>query len=298
MIRVGAAGWSYRDWEGIVYPSRKPRGFHGLAHLAGFTDCMEVNSSFYAMPRAEHASRWVELTERSEELPAFHFTAKLHQVFTHGAPLAPREQELATRTFLAGVEPLRLSGRLAALLAQFPVSFQRTSGGERRLEALCASFEGWPLAVELRHRSWFEPEGLSLLKRRGASLLHIDLPSAKDHPPARFEATGPLGYLRLHGRNAAEWFRREAGRDDRYNYLYGSEELDEIQATALHLEAEHDEVYVVSNNHFAGQAVANAVELRARLSGERVPAPAELVARYPALAPYARAQGQQTLWGE
>lgn len=296
MIRVGAAGWSYRDWEGIVYPARKPRGFHGLAHLAGFTDCMEVNSSFYAIPQAEHVGRWVELTERAPDAATFQFTAKLHQAFTHGPALAPRELELAARTYSAGVAPLRESGRLAALLAQFPVSFLRTRGTERRLEQLCEVFRDWPLAVELRHRSWFEPDGLALLRRREVSLLHIDLPAATDHPPARFEATGPLGYLRLHGRNAAEWFRREAGRDDRYNYLYGSSELDELQATALQLEAEHDEVYVVTNNHFAGQAVANAVELRARLSGARVPAPAELVSRYPELAQYARPQGQQSLW--
>jgi uncharacterized protein YecE (DUF72 family) len=296
LIRVGAAGWSYRDWEGIVYPARKPRGFHGLAHLAGFTDCMEVNSCFYAMPQAQNADRWVELTEREASAVPFHFTAKLHQSFTHGAPLETRQLDEAVRTFSAGVAPLRESGRLAALLAQFPVSFLRTRGAERRLDQLCEAFSGWPLAVELRHRSWFEPEGLALLARRGVSLLHIDLPAAKDHPPDRFEATGPLGYLRLHGRNAAEWFRREAGRDDRYNYLYGPRELDELQATALQLEAEHDEVYVISNNHFAGQAVANAVELRARLCGAPVPAPAELVSRYPALAPYARAQGQQSLF--
>ena len=296
MIRVGAAGWSYRDWEGVVYPAHKPRGFHGLEFLQRFTDVMEVNSSFYAMPRAEHAARWVELTERPPERAAFHFTAKLHQGFTHGPHLMGAELELAARTFADGVEPLRASGRLAALLAQFPVSFLRTSAAEGRLEDLCSVFRGWPLAVELRHKSWFEPEALAFLRARGVSLLHIDLPSAADHPPRRFAATGRLGYLRLHGRNSRQWFRKGAGRDARYDYLYGTRELDQLQATALELEQEHAEVYVVSNNHFEGQAVANAIELRARLSGAQVPAPAELVARYPSLRDFTRPSGQQSLF--
>lgn len=296
MIRVGAAGWSYRDWEGIVYPARKPRSFHGLEYLARFTDCMEVNSSFYAMPRAEHAANWVHRTERESEQAAFHFTAKLHQGFTHGPSLGPLELELAARTFLDGVAPLQTSGRLAALLAQFPVSFTRTQTNERRLAELCATFSSWPLSFELRHRSWFEKSALSFLRERGVSLLHIDLPQASDHPPHSFEATGPIGYLRLHGRNSANWFTKGVGRDDRYDYLYGPQELDDLQATAIQLEREHDEVYVVSNNHFEGQAVANAIELRARLSGTQVPAPAELVTRYPRLRECTRPSGQQNLF--
>ncbi|MCB9914499.1 MAG: DUF72 domain-containing protein [Planctomycetes bacterium] len=296
MIRVGVAGWSYKDWEGIVYPARKPRGFHGLEHLARFTDVMEVNGSFYAMPRAEHAAQWARLTERESARAPFCFTAKLHQDFTHGAALDERAFAHAVEVFRAGVEPLRRAGRLTALLAQFPVSFARTPAAEAHVERLCDAFGDNGLAFELRHRSWFEARGLELLRRRGASLLSIDLPAAADHPPPRFAPTGPLGYLRLHGRNARAWFTRGAGRDERYDYLYGPRELDELQQTALDLEAEHAEVYVVSNNHFQGQALVNALELRARLEGAPVAAPAELVARYPRLAAVTRTSGQQSLF--
>ncbi len=296
MIRVGVAGWSYRDWEGIVYPRRKPRGFHGLEYLARFTDCMEINSSFYGMPQASSTARWVELTERPQDAPPFHFMAKLHQSFTHAPRLTSTELARAAETFALGVAPLRDSGRLAALLAQFPVTFHYSPANEARVADLRAAFQAWPLAIELRHKSWFQADASAFLRASEISTLHIDLPAAPDHPPQHFAPTGPTGYLRLHGRNSAQWFKKSAGRDERYNYLYDARELDDLQATALQLEQEHDEVYIISNNHFAGQAVANAIELRARLSAVRVSAPAELITRYPYLSKHAQPTGQQQLF--
>lgn len=296
MIRVGVAGWAYRDWEGIVYPQPKPRGFHGLQHLASFFDLMEVNSSFYAPPRPPSVVDWLRRTETGPEGREFRFAAKLHQSFTHTEPKAGSDLQESAQAFQASLAPLLNSGRLSALLAQFPVSFARTSGGERRVHELCDAFAAWPLAFELRHRSWFEPQGLALLRSRGASLLQIDLPAAKDHPPPRFAPTGPLGYLRLHGRNSRDWFRRGSGRDARYDYLYDERELDDLEATARGLAEEHDEVLVVTNNHFEGQAVVNALELQARLEGGPVSAPAELIQRYPRLGAIAKTSGQGKLF--
>ena len=296
MIHVGVAGWAYRDWEGIVYPRKKGRGFHGLGHLAGFLDLMEVNSSFYALPRPEHAESWLERTRREPGQEPFRFTAKLHQGFTHGEPLDDAAFAQAAVAFQESLAPLHASDRFSALLAQFPVSLARTPEAERRLARLAEAFTGWKLALELRHRTWFEPDALESLRGLGVSLLHIDLPSARDHPPERFPATGPLGYLRLHGRNANQWFRRGAGRDARYDYLYDEAELDHVEAVTRGLAEEHDEVLVVTNNHFEGQAVVNALELRARLEGDAVAAPAELVQRYPRLDSCTRRRGQGELF--
>lgn len=293
MIRVGPAGWSYADWEGIVYPRPKPRGFHALPFLAELFDCVEINSSFYALPNPDHARRWVELVA---EHSAFRFTAKLLQDFTHGPQLGTRAFDSARDAFRSGIEPIVRSGRFAALLLQFPVSFHADDPSTRRLERLVEAFGDLPLAVELRHRSWFAEEKLHLLRERGVSLLHIDLPQAADHPPGQFQATGPLGYLRLHGRNAANWFRRDAGRDDRYDYLYAPSELELLVGKAKRLAQEHDEVYVVTNNHFQGQAIVNGLELRAALDSKPPCAPAQLVARYPRLSKIARVRGQQRLF--
>jgi uncharacterized protein YecE (DUF72 family) len=291
VIRVGPAGWSYPDWEGRVYPERKPRGFHPLPYLSRFVSCLEINSSFYAYPRAEHAQRWVALLEGHED---FRLLAKLHRDFTHG--LLPGRE--AAREFLAGVEPLCAADLLAALLVQFPFSFRRDAQAVERLAVIAELFEGLPLVLEVRHRSWFETEAIAEIAALGYSLAHVDLPSARDHPPDWHAPTGRLGYLRLHGRNAEQWFRSGAGRDDRYDYLYAEPEVTALVEKARRLAGEHDETYVVTNNHFAGKAVANALEIQSLLAGAPVPAPACLVAAYPRLAPRVQVEGPGECQGE
>jgi uncharacterized protein YecE (DUF72 family) len=284
VIRVGPAGWSYADWEGIVYPRRKPRGFHPLEHLARFVDCIEINSSFYALPKLEHAQRWVQLVEPR---PEFRFTAKLHRDFTH-SELEVADLEPAAETFREALAPLRRAGRLAALLAQFPLSFRDGARSRERLASVRALFRDFPLVLEVRHESWFHPAALEEIARLDYSLAAIDLPAAADHPPAEHPTPGRIGYLRLHGRNAGAWFERDAHRDRKYDYLYGARELEQLTQRAQRLAGAHDETYVVTNNHFEGKAVANALEIRQLLSGTAVDAPAELVERYPRLAAIAR----------
>jgi uncharacterized protein YecE (DUF72 family) len=292
VIRVGPAGWSYADWEGVVYPRPKPRGFHPLAYLARFVGALELNASFYALPRAEHAERWAELVL---PFPEFRFTAKLHQDFTHSRTnLEALQREVGE--FQAGLEPLARAGRLAALLAQFPLGFQYARENLKHVDALIEAFAREPLVLELRHRSWFEAAPLSELRKRSCSLAAIDLPAAADHPPAEHPTPGPMGYLRLHGRNRATWFARDAGRDQKYDYLYTPQEIEELAARARRIAGGHDETYVVTNNHFEGKAVANAIELLAALTGGRPSAPRSLVDRYPRLASVASAEGQRELF--
>jgi len=295
---VGPAGWSYADWDGVVYPRPKPRGFHPLPFLARFVGMVEINSTFYALPRAEHAQRWVELVR---PFPQFRFTAKLHQDFTHTSTgLADLEREVGE--FHRGLEPLAREGRLSALLAQFPLGTVRTSEALARIDALIERFgtnsgpAGAPLVLELRHRSWFDQGSLEALAGRRCSLAAIDLPAAPDHPPEDHPTPGPLGYLRLHGRNSATWFARDAGRDQKYDYLYTPEEIEALTARARRLAGEHDQTFVVTNNHFEGKAVANAIELLAALTGGSSRAPRSLIERYPRLARVAAADGQPELF--
>lgn len=293
MIRVGPAGWSYADWEGRVTPRKKPRGFHALAHLAKYVTCVEVNSSFYALPSERNANRWAELV-RSH--PTFRFTAKLFQGFTHGAILRGAERRAAVDAYMRGVEPLAKAGRLWALLAQFPVSFRHGPASVRRLEGIAADFAAHPLIVEVRHASWFDARGLATIERLGMSLATIDLPAAADHPPADVPQVGAQGYLRLHGRNAAAWFDPRAGRDQRYDYLYGADEVAELAQVARRLASGTDETAVITNNHFSGKAVANALELLAALEGRPPLAPIELIEAFPHLRDSVRIDGQATLF--
>lgn len=290
MIRVGPAGWSYPDWEGRVYPRSKPKGFHALAHLAPMIDCVEVNASFYAMPRAEHTSRWASLVQ---DHPGLRFIAKLLRDFTHLPP--PKDEgEWAEKmgVWRAGIEPLRRRRLLSAVLVQFPASFNQTPGNVLRLGRIAGLLEGLPRVLEVRHRSWFEPPALATVAGLGFSMVHADLPAAWDHPPARFRPTGAIGYLRLHGRNGRDGFQSAASQGERYDYLYTPQEISDLARRADAIAGETEEMFVITNNHFGGQALANAVELRWLFGGRSpVAVRAELVEAFPHLEPLTWVEG-------
>jgi uncharacterized protein YecE (DUF72 family) len=295
VIRVGPAGWSYPDWQGRVYPAVQPSGFHPLAFLSRFFDTIEVNSSFYAVPRAEHARRWTQLVA---EHRAFQFQVKLHREFTHGTEsgsASPPLPELAAE-FRAGIEPLVRANRMGAVLAQFPAGFQFGAEEVRRLGRMRSFFSDHRMVLEVRHASWFTPPALDTVRGLSYSLAYIDLPPAWNHPPDWHDPTGPIGYLRLHGRNSAQWFRRGAERDDRYDYLYARPELEGIARKAERIAAVHEETMVVTNNHFEGKAVANALEILSLFRAEPVLAPGEIVESFPHLRDRVRVEGQQSLF--
>jgi len=298
-IRIGPAGWSYPDWEGRVYPHHKPHGFHPLAFLARSFDLIEVNASFYAMPRREHAARWVE---HVADHPRLRFAVKLNRDFTHlpeNTEARPHEQgewEAKAREFRDGIEPLIRAQRLLAVLVQFPVTFLHGKSEVRRLGRLHGLFPDLPLVLEVRHQSWFTPPALAVVRGLSYSLAYIDLPPAWNHPPDWHPPTGRIGYLRLHGRNSGQWFRHDADRDDKYDYLYGEDEITKLAQKARRLAAGHDQTAVVTNNHFSGKAVANAIDLSFLLHGEPVAAASELVEQYPHLASKVRVEGQRSLF--
>jgi uncharacterized protein YecE (DUF72 family) len=283
VIQVGIAGWSYPDWEGPVYPRAKPRGFHPLDFLAPFVDALEVNSSFYAVPARRNVERWAAIAARHSHLT---FTAKLHQDLTHEGWTSGRRGRW--REQREAFEPLVCAGRMLAWLAQFPSSFRDRPASRAHLEALRAALEPAPWVVEVRHRSWYEPDAHGFLRGLGCSLAAIDLPPAADHPPEDAPPVGPLGYLRLHGRNAAAWLDARAGRDQKYDHRYASAEIAGLVERARRIAATRERTLVIANNHFGGKALAASLELSARIRGAPVPAPATVVEAFPDLKPWVR----------
>lgn len=310
-VRIGTSGWSYPSgpgkWNGLFYPATRSKkagtkDFDELRFYAEHFNTVEVNSTFYGQPRAEVARDWVSRTPAG-----FEFSLKLYQKFTHpkmfkeaalkSAPGSegPLLDLLAQVTqsdiddYRRGVEPLAREGRLGALLAQFPPSFKDTPQAREYLAQLLRAFGDYAIAVELRHRSWSDAIGdtLSLLNAFKAAWVQIDEPKFKFSIRQNWlpNVTG-FYYARLHGRNVAQWWHHEH-RDDRYNYLYSTDELKEFSETARAAKELVKKTYLYTNNHFAAKSVVNAVMLKAQL-GEPIEGeyPPELVERYPEIAEF------------
>lgn len=285
MIRYGPAGFQYKDWEGVVYPSPRPKKFDPLAYLAHYFDTVEINSTFYGPARPSTVDSWMR---RVGHNPDFRFTAKLYQRFTHQRKTAWTADEVAE--VRAGMDPLLEGGRLGAVLLQFPWSFRRTEENREWLSDVVTTFADYPLVLEVRHASWNVPETFEELIERGIGFVNIDQPLFKQSIKPTAISTSRVGYVRVHGRNYMDWFRKDAGRDARYDYLYPPHELEPWAERTKELAGEPatEDVYVVTNNHYRGKAVANALMLQSMVEGKPEPAPPPLFAEYgDALADYA-----------
>jgi uncharacterized protein YecE (DUF72 family) len=270
-IRIGPAGWSYSDWEGTVYPPHRSK-FDPLAYLASFFDTIEINSPFYRIPPPAHAKSWVR---RVSANPDFMFTTKIFRGFTHDAGDLRSGDVNAFRDYL---DPLAESDRLGAVLLQYPWSFKNSEESRDRLTRLFSAFDGYPLALEVRHATFQNEDFFHFLEEHNVAWVNVDQPLFHDSVKPSATMTGPLAYVRLHGRNYEKWFAH-GETWERYNYLYSPEELapwiDRIREMS-----DQKATYVVTNNHFRGQAIVNAVELEAAL-GMEAKMPPQLREAYP-----------------
>ncbi len=284
-IRFGPAGWSYDDWQGIVYPARKPHGFHEAEYLANYFDTIEINTTFYHPPRPEVSRGWAR---RVRHNPNFRFTAKLWQRFTHEREASQQDEKV----FKEGIRPLQDAGVLGALLIQFPWSYKNSKQNREYFGGLVMQFMEYPLVLEVRHSSWNQPEIYQMLRDLGVGFCNIDQPVIGRSLQPSERSTSAVGYVRLHGRNYEHWFASNERPEERYDYYYSRAELvpwaERIKNIAVGAEA----TYVVTNNHFRGKAVANALQLVSVIRNRPVAVPETLLNAYPDLetiaAPLAR----------
>jgi uncharacterized protein YecE (DUF72 family) len=291
----------YKDWEGIVYPRPKPRHFDPLRYIAEFFDAVEINSTYYGPPSARTASSWVE---RVEDYKNFRFTAKVWKRFTHERTKAWTTGEVDQ--VRAGFDVMMHSGHLGAVLLQFPWSFKRTEANREWLGDVVRAFRQYPLVVEVRHLSWLVPEFLRALREEGVAFVNIDQPLYHDSIGPTAHATSHVGYVRVHGRNYKDWFREKAPVEQRYNCLYPPEELKPWAERAKEIASDPAtrEVYVITNNHYKGKAVANALMLKSMVTSGKVPAPpgvfeayGDVLAAYAESRPEGSASGAASLTG-
>jgi uncharacterized protein YecE (DUF72 family) len=262
-IRVGVAGWSYTDWEGTVYPKHGSR-FDHLAFLSSYFDTIEINSPFYRIPPPTHARSWVR---RVASNPDFLFTTKVFRGFTHEKAALADTDVTAFRNYL---DPLMDAKRLGAILLQFPWSFKNSPESCEKLEKLFRAFDAYPKALEVRHATFQNEEFFRFLEEHNVAFVNVDQPLFHDSVKPAEVTTGPLGYVRFHGRNYEKWFAHEESWE-RYNYLYSKDEL-EPWIGRIETMAKSKDTFVITNNHFRGQAVVNAADIRESLGqGGKVP---------------------------
>jgi uncharacterized protein YecE (DUF72 family) len=272
-IYIGIAGWSYPDWKGIVYTSSK---IDQLEYISRFVDCLEINSTFYRPPFEKTTKSWLKKTSKRRD---FFFTAKLHRSFTHEGKM---DAEIV-KHFHKGFEPFLEAGKLKHLLVQFRYDFDDTSRNRRHLTKIVEKFsEAFNLAVEVRHKSWQMPDALQFLEGLGVSVCNLDYATTWNSFDMQQCTIGEDGYFRMHGRNAEKWFSK-AGREETYDYYYNQDELTQIKQRVDELARAFKTLTVIANNHYRGAELANALELKVLISGQKQPVPEGLLNTYPSL---------------
>jgi uncharacterized protein YecE (DUF72 family) len=235
-LRIGCSGWNYKHWrDPVFYPPRLPPR-RWLEYYARFFDTVEVNMTFYRLPRVEAVARWV-----AESPPGFLFAVKMSRYVTHVKRL--REVPPSLELFSSRIEALGRSEKLGPVLWQLPANFHRS---DERLASTLAALPPGRHCFEFRHESWFVPEVYELLRAHRAALVIGDDPR---RPFQARELTADWTFVRFHG-----------GLGPRGDY---SEE--QLEEWARWLESLAADRYVYFNNDWEGFAVSNALWLKERL---------------------------------
>jgi uncharacterized protein YecE (DUF72 family) len=273
-VYIGIAGWSYPDWKGIVYTDRRQ---DQLKFISGLVDCVEINSTFYRPPDERNVNSWLAKTADRQE---FFFTAKLHRDITHEGKL----EADTVKQFHDGFAPMLQAGKLKTLLAQFRYDFDDTNQNRSHLSKITETFSGaFSIAVEVRHNSWQMPDALKFLEGLGVSVCNLDYPTGPMSFDMQLCTLGKTGYFRMHGRNFEKWFSKST-RDETYNYYYNEKELAQVKHRIDELTKAFNTLTVITNNHYRGAELANALELKCLLTDEKQFVPEGLLRTYPNLA--------------
>jgi uncharacterized protein YecE (DUF72 family) len=250
-VLVGTCGFSYKDWIGPFYPERiKPAAM--LPFYAERFPAVEIDSSYYGIPTAK---TFASMTART---PAdFRFAVKLPGTLTH----LPVEENAAVsddaRVFRENLQPMFESGKLAAVLMQFPNAFKPGARTEAYARALRGALPDLPLVAEFRNREWQRSQTLALLAELAIAWCNVDEPQFEGLLRPSSDVVGELGYVRFHGRNYEKWWRHER-QEERYDYLYTPEELVPWTERVAEMASQTRQTLAFFNNHRFGQAAKNA----------------------------------------
>ncbi len=258
MIYLGTSGFKYQDWKGTFYP-KEVKEKEWLPYYARHFNALEIDSTYY---RLMHPAVFYHMAQKVPE--SFRFAVKTYRTLTHEIGPASRDDLVA---FRESIRPLQEAGKFGCVLAQFPNSFRRDPKSLAYLADLRQRFGDLPLAVEFRHKGWADEETFHFLRGQEIAFVCVDEPQLSTLMPPVATVTAHFAYLRFHGRNYHAWWK--SGEEKvRYDYLYSTAELQEWLPKIKALSGQAGGLYVFMNNHFRGQAAANAMELQAMLESQ------------------------------
>jgi uncharacterized protein YecE (DUF72 family) len=295
-VRIGTAGWTDPTLikSKRFYPKGVSTAEARLRYYASQFPLVEVDATYYALPREEQAGLWVDRTP-----PDFTFNVKAFSLLTghptirkampadllelvdaehrdkqrlYASHLPPEAVEEAWRRFHEALLPLDSAGKLGAVLLQFPEWFTPRHASREELRKVPERLPGYRVCVELRNRAWLTDRDrdhtLGVLRELGFALVCVDMPQGfRSSMPPLAEATSPdLAVVRFHGRDREAWTHKGPTAGPRFRYLYREEELREWVPRVGRLASEARQVHVVMNNCWSDHAVVNARQLADLLS--------------------------------
>ena len=251
MLYIGTSGYSYQDWVGPFYPE----GLHKSAWLSYYArefGAVEINYTYYRLPNPSTLAAMADKTP-----DGFRFAIKASKELTHDR----ENNDAAFAQYTDALSPLIERDKFGCVLAQFPYSFHATRDNLDYLARFRDRIPRLPIVVEFRNARWLRPETYAFLRETNLGFCCVDEPRLRGLMPPVAEITSEIGYVRFHGRNAAKWWQHEQPYE-RYDYTYLPEELAEWVPKAGRLVASAEDVYLFANNHWQGQAVTTARQLR------------------------------------
>jgi uncharacterized protein YecE (DUF72 family) len=251
MIHIGTSGYSYDDWVGPYYPTDVPKAGWLSYYAREFNTC-EINFTYYRLPEARILAAMAKKTPDE-----FLFTVKASQELTH---TREGKGELFDK-FVRALRPLLDAHKFGCILAQFPYSFHPTTENRAYVQAFPELMRGLPVVIEFRNAGWLTAETFALLRENNLGFCCVDEPRLKGLIPPLAEATSQVAYVRFHGRNAQKWWRHDEAWE-RYDYSYSPQELQEWVPKIKELDAQSEHTFLFANNHWQGQAVDTARQLR------------------------------------
>ena len=284
--------------SGVFYPDGVTSPEGRLRYYASRYPLVEVDSTYYAIPARRMAENWAARTP-----DGFVIDVKAHALMTgqpsevdrlpreirsalpeqlrkkeriYAADLPEELRALVWTTFLDALEPLRESGKMGALLLQFPKWVGPSRANAALIEDARKRLDGWRGAIELRNRAWFDDRTrartFDLLRRNELAYVAVDSPPGfESSVPALAEATSPrLSVVRFHGRNTDTWEAKVAQVSQRFRYLYDETQLREWLPMIRAISEQTEEVHLVFNNCYGNYATTNALEMSGLLLREGI----------------------------